>query len=281
MSAPRPFRLVNIDPRRREGELLWPARMDEAVVHELERRLGDFGTAGQLQQRPAPRGGGIVRREHFRFYRSAEAPGDYDFVALSVDAAFKDAATSSYVVIQLWGRSPPRNYLLAQVRERLTFTKTAQAILRMRAAAAHAVNVTLIEDKANGPAIIDVLRRTVPGVLAVEPRGSKPARAEAVAPLIQAGNVYVPDPQEQPWAEGFVGEWCSVPSAAFWDQVDASTQYLVRYGHAMRASVGDALVVGSGGAERADGVSGARDAPWASGVSGGVMAELGVTSPWD
>lgn len=223
------------DPRTKEGELMWPKRVPEPVVKGLEELLGEIGTAGQLQQRPIPRGGGIVKDEQFKRYKLADIQGTYDapdffdFQALTTDAAFKDTLKSSYVVVQVWGRRKADSYLLAQVRERLSFTKTIKAIQQLRQSYPKA-NATLIEDKANGPAIIDVLSREVPGIIAVEPIGSKEARAEAAAPLIHAGNVFVPDETECKWTKAFIAEWLAVPTGAFWDQVDASAQYLLKYG---------------------------------------------------
>jgi predicted phage terminase large subunit-like protein len=163
----------------------------------------------------------------------------------------------------------------------MSFTATLEQLRGVRSRYAN-TNVILIEDAANGPAIIDVLRRELPGVLPVKPAGSKVSRAEAVAPLIQAGNVHVPDPERARWVEAFVSEWCAVPNNAFWDQVDAAAQYLLAYGRAtVRADIGGALVVG-GGATGIAGVGaalGAGDSPWAVSVGGDVRAALG--SPWD
>lgn len=240
--------------------------MPEETVATLERALGSFGVAGQLQQHPSPRGGGIVTRDNFRFYKGAAPSAEgFDLNVISVDAAFKDTKLSSYVVIQMWGRSPPNNYLLAQMRDRMSFIKTLAAIRKMRDSFER-TNVIMIEDKANGPAIIDVLRKSIPGVIPEEPHGSKMARAEATAPLIEAGNVWVPDPDEQPWVESFISEWCAIPTNAFWDQVDAASQYLNKYGGAvLRGSVGESFVVG-GAAENSEGAAAfSSDSPWGSG----------------
>lgn len=220
------------DPRTKEGELLWPQRMGEGAVKKLESDLGPFGAAGQLQQRPSPRGGGIVKRDDFIFYKLsqlAEIIARADLFCITTDAAFKDQETSSYVVVQTWARCAPYSYLLKQTRDRLSFVRTIEAINEHRIAYPQ-VSSILIEDKANGPAIINVMQSKVPGVNAVEPVGSKQARAEAAAPLITAHNVVLPDPEEQPWVEAFISEWCAVPTNAFWDQVDASDQYLLKYG---------------------------------------------------
>lgn len=246
---------------RREGEALDPVRYSKERLEAIRTVIGSYAFAALYQGRPTPKGGGIITREDFRFYRREEVEGlKFDLVALSVDAAFKDADTSSYVVIQAWGRVGIRHYLLAQKRARLTFTRTMEAILAMRSAIqtrGYAVNASLIEDKANGTAIIDVLTTRVPGIIAVEPHGSKVARAEAVAPLIEAGNVWVPDPQQEPWVEAFLHEWLAVPTGAFWDQVDACAQYLLRFGVVqLPVNLEGAAAVTGGVAEEA------ADTPW-------------------
>jgi predicted phage terminase large subunit-like protein len=87
----------------------------------------------------------------------------------------------------------------------------------------------LIEDKANGPAVIQMLQHEIPGILAVNPEGGKMARAAAVSPVIEAGNVYLPHPQIAPWVTGFIEECAAFPNGAHDDQVDAATQALLRW----------------------------------------------------
>ena len=81
----------------------------------------------------------------------------------------------------------------------------------------------LVEDKANGPAVIASLRHEIEGLIAVNPEGGKQARAAAVSPQIEAGNVYLPHPDIAPWAEGLIEECAGFPFAAHDDQVDALT----------------------------------------------------------
>lgn len=213
------------DPRTVDGELMCPARFSEAEVSKLETVLGSFGTAGQLQQRPTPRGGGIVKRADFKFYRRADGLPEFDMIVDSWDCAFKDTNLSSFVAGGKWGRFGVRKYLLQQERKRMTFTETLAAITRMRDDE-YTPNAVLVEDKANGPAVMDTLRDKVSGLIPVEPRGSKFARASAVSPQIEAGEVWLPHPDEEPWVELFLSEWCAVPTNAFWDQVDQCSQAL-------------------------------------------------------
>ena len=87
----------------------------------------------------------------------------------------------------------------------------------------------LIEDKANGSAVIQMLAHEIPGILPVNPEGGKVARAAAVSPLIEAGNVYLPHPQLCLWVNGLIEECAAFPNGAHDDQVDAMTQALLRW----------------------------------------------------
>jgi predicted phage terminase large subunit-like protein len=118
-------------------------------------------------------------------------------------------------------------------------------------------DAVLVEDKANGPAVIDTLKDKVSGLIAIEPRGSKFARASATSPQIEAGEIYLPHPDEEPWVEAFISEWCAVPNNAFWDQVDQSSQAMDYFqGHSAfdptarrrrpRAAAGDSYLGGVG-----------------------------------
>ena len=89
-----------------------------------------------------------------------------------------------------------------------------------------------VEDKANGTAVIELLRRKVPGLIAVEPKGGKVVRAQAVAPYIEAGNVYLPHPSIAPWVHDFMEECANFPNGAHDDDVDAMTQAISNMGEA-------------------------------------------------
>ena len=67
--------------------------------------------------------------------------------------------------------------------------------------------------------------------MAVTPEGGKDARAAAVSPSIEAGNVYLPHPQFAPWVTGFIEECAQFPNGAYDDQVDAMSQALIRLLH--------------------------------------------------
>jgi predicted phage terminase large subunit-like protein len=95
----------------------------------------------------------------------------------------------------------------------------------------------LIEDKANGSAVIQMLAYEIPGLLPINPQGGKVARAHAVSPLIEAGNVYLPHPDWQPWVRDFIEECAAFPNGAHDDQVDAMTQALLRWHMAQEETI--------------------------------------------
>src|SRR5580658_9894510 len=146
----------------------------------------------------------------------------------SWDCAFKDLETSDYVVGQAWGRLRSMCFLADQVRGRMDRPATVKAVRELSQRWPQTL-AKLIEDKANGTAVIQMLSRELPGILPVNPSGGKIARAAAVSPLIEAGNIYLPHPQYAPWVNDFIEECAAFPNGAHDDQVDAMTQALLRW----------------------------------------------------
>lgn len=237
------------DPRAQPGELLWPERFGAKEIADLKISLGSYAAAGQLQQRPSPAGGGLIKRHWFKFWQPrganlppvmvrfpdgtqrqvmAEPIATVDERAQSWDCSFKDLDTSDFVVGQVWGRLGSYFLLLDQVRDRMDCPATVKAVRALSAKWA-GCSAKLIEDKANGSAVLQMLGREIPGLLPVNPGGGKVARAAAVSPLIEAGNVYLPHPAQAPWVEDFIEECAAFPNGAHDDQVDAMTQLLLRW----------------------------------------------------
>lgn len=222
--------VVSLPALSDSGDALWPDAYPVERLEAIKRAVGSRVWEALYQQRPSPDDGGLLRRNWWKFYR--QAPSDFDEIIQSWDATFKDTQGSDYVVGQVWGRVGADKYLLDQVRARMDFPATVQAIRTMSAKWPKAT-AKLVEDKANGPAIIATLKSEVTGLIPVEPQGSKQARAAAVSPQIEAGNVYLPDPSHEPkvpWVHDFIEECAAFPNGAHDDQVDAMTQALQRLG---------------------------------------------------
>jgi predicted phage terminase large subunit-like protein len=216
------------EAHRKAGEALHPERYSLAQLMATRAALGARDWAALYQQRPAPDGGAIFRKDWLRYWLPKDLPRKFDRMLISWDMAFKDRDDSDFVVGQVWGRSGADHYLLDQVRGRLGFTATLQAFTALAGKWPQALE-KLIEDKANGPAVIDALKHKVAGLIPIEPDGSKAARAHAVTPLFEAGNVHIPDPQVADWASDYEAELLQFPAGAHDDQVDATTQALRRW----------------------------------------------------
>ena len=217
------------DPRKEEGALLWPDRYGPEWVAEQKKRMGSYAYAAQFQQRPAPLEGGMFNRSWWKFYRTDPAlllEGGTNDQCWSWDMAFKGQDDSDFVVGQAWARKGADFYLVHQIRARMTYTATKAAV-KAGAAKFPRIGAKLVEDKANGSAVIDDLKSAVGGLIPVKPEGGKEARGAVVQPYAEAGNIYLPDPSIAPWVEDYIAEFQNFPKGAHDDQVDATSQAIV------------------------------------------------------
>jgi predicted phage terminase large subunit-like protein len=200
------------------GEALCPARYDLEALQDRRRVMGEYGFNALFQQHPSPPTGGLFKRSWWQFYR--EAP-KFERVIASWDLTFKDGPKNDFVVGLVIGQRGADFYVIDCIRERMAITETLPAIL-------NTVNrykpvVTVVEDKANGPAAIAMLKSKT-SILAINPQGGKFSRASAISPLVEAGNVFLPERSR--WGSAFVEEFAAFPNAAHDDQVDALSQGL-------------------------------------------------------
>lgn len=211
----------------RDGQALVPELHPIDKLLETKATLGDYFWSAMYQQSPKPIGGAIFKDYGVRYYLPKELPTSFDEVIHSWDMTFKEGEGSDYVVGQVWGKKGANSYLLHQVRERMGFMDTLKAVKKMAEQYPEG-RKKLVEDKANGPAIIDALKATVSGLTPIEPDGSKVARAHAMTAEWEAGNVWLPHPDIAPWIKETVGYITSFPACAYDDEIDAMTQ-AIRY----------------------------------------------------
>ncbi len=211
---------------REEGDILNSERFNKTVLTNLKKAMGSAQYIGQFQQQPSPAEGGLLKRDWWQYYK--QTPTQFDEIIQSWDMTFKETISGSYVVGQIWGRVGANKYLLDQVRDRMDFPTTLSAVRNLSAKWPQA-NAKLVEDKANGPAVIDALRREVSGLIAVAPQGSKEARVAAISPDVEAGNVHLPASNIAPWIHDFVEECTAFPKATTDDQCDCMSQALLRF----------------------------------------------------
>jgi predicted phage terminase large subunit-like protein len=226
------------DPRQ-VGEALWSFKHNEEDM-ELMRIKSAMVYAGQYQQRPAPKEGNIFQDKHVHFYKTL--PENIYFKVHSWDMTFKEQSKSKkgkvdYVVGTEWGKQAgsDRLYLFPDmVREKMGFSKTLKTVHEF--ARKHPdYKAILIEDKANGSGIIDMLSKQYTDeegniwpklrrVIEVEPNGSKQERLEGQIPMYEAKEIWLPHPSIAPWIEDYINEHKVFPNGKNDDQVDSGTQ---------------------------------------------------------
>ncbi len=228
------------DPRTRDGELIAPEIHSAAHLAERRATLGTAGYSSQYLQSPTDDEGGLFRREWWRFHKpdgiaaaSARRPaGCTDApatpmpsegrIVVSLDAAFKDLKTSDNVCFLVARIVGAQRYILERRHGKMSFSRTKETLVDL--AASYRGATFLVEDKANGTAILDALRVDVPNLIPISPKESKEARAAAVSPGVEAGQVFLPD--GAPWLSDFVEELAAFPRGKHDDQVDALSQLL-------------------------------------------------------
>ena len=220
-------KIPHLDPTdpREPGEPLWPQKYSSKQLATIKATVGSYEWSSLYQQTPSPPSGAIFQREWFQYYQ--KVPDKLDEVIQSWDFTFKDTNESDYVVGQVWGRKGADKYLLDQVRGKMSFMDSINAVISLSAKWPMA-KAKIIEEKANGPAVISVLKKQISGLIPYNPRGSKVERAYAVTPQFEAGNVYIPHPKLANWVHDYVEELVAFPNGLHDDQVDCTTQALIR-----------------------------------------------------
>ena len=218
---------------RKPGEALCPELGKDAKwLAEFKRSYLSDAQGGArawmalYQCSPRVEGGNLVRRDWWRFY-DPKTVTSFGTEVISVDAAFKGAEDNDFVAITVWGKRGNDYYLRYCLNRHLDFPGTLAAIRTVRGIYPNA-RAVLVEDKANGSAVIQVLQSEM-FCIPIQPLGGKVARVNAVSPAIESGHVFVPEGEV--WVEEFLGQWTSFPAGAHDDMVDSGSQalrYLLR-----------------------------------------------------
>lgn len=235
------------DPREVDGELLWPKVFNREKLNYYRKEQGSYAYGAQFLQSPAPPIGGIVHRDWWRFYDSTR-PGSggnmcitadskerfVDEIIQSWDMTFKATNDTDYVVGQVWGRSGADKFLLDQIRKRLNLPDTKKALRDMTNKWPE-TSAILVEEAANGAGVIQELQREISGLIPINPQGDKVGRLQAISAQVESGNVFLP--RKAYWVDDYIEEFAAATPAGggrFWDQIDATSQALLRLGKIRR-----------------------------------------------
>lgn len=237
------------DDPRQVDEWLCEAAFSEEDEEEVRRSMTGRHYDAQYGQRPSADSGGTFKRAWFaQRYSSSpvelERRGNFDWIEISVDCAFKDHQKADYVVAQVWGwkksRRPtdkrmqgggiaPGRYLLHEVRGRMDVVDTCQMLRDLKGAYPRVRRVT-VEEAANGHAVIQTLKREGhEKITGYKPKASKAARAALGAVSFEAGDVWLPEAIHAPWVSDYIEEHVAFPAGANDDRVDATSQVMLRW----------------------------------------------------
>lgn len=219
---------------REENDILNPARFSRKVLDELKRTMGSMQFAGQFQQSPVPDEGIIFKREWLnKTFRELPAGAT---IIQSWDLPFKNSEASAKCAGIVMARKGAELFILDCVNDKMSFVDSVTAIKDLTKKHPKARG-KVVEDKANGPAIIDFLKKDVPGMIPFNPRGSKEDRALSVAPYFEAGNVYFLE--GAPWAGDLREDLRKFPNGTYKDTVDATVQAILYLMDKPKTSFGD------------------------------------------
>jgi len=230
------------DPRTEEGELLWKERFDEKSVNDLKTSMTVYQQSGQLQQRPTPKEGTIFKRKWFK-KRWTTLPA-FSRVIQTWDLTFGESETSAYNVGYTLGLDTPNIYVIDELRIKMDINGQIKQLPLFRKLHPNCREI-LVENAANGKAAVGLLKKKIPGLILVTPKGSKEDRADAVTYLFEGGNVYFPQDDYEGWAtmpdkedevvvEEAIEEIISFgPKARYRDRVDSLVHGLEKLGRVM------------------------------------------------
>lgn len=251
------------DPRTYEGELMFPKRFSQTTVDSLKHTLGEYATAGQLQQRPSPDGGGVLKATAFRLWPKGKAIPQIAYVLQSYDTAFTENTENDPTACTVWGvfgqvidGELVRCVLLMDAwDDHLTYPVLRPKVIKDwnekyggepsdPTNPARKPDAIIIEEKGSGISLIQDLQKARVPVIPYNPgRASKVTRAHLAAPLLESGVFYVLEsnkldkdgkPQAVKWARKFLEQLEQFPNGEHDDYVDTFTQaaqYLHRTEH--------------------------------------------------
>jgi len=186
--------------QRSAGDILHPAFESEDALKVTRATIGEYNFAGQYQQSPAPLGGGMVKKEWLKYYKSLPS---FDQILVSCDTGNKPTELADYSAITVWGYRDPDIYLLHVYRAKLDYPNLKRTVVDV--AARYHADVVLIEEKASGIQLIQELKEArVRGVKGYEPKGDKVMRLHAQCATIENGGLWLPN--EAPWLAEYVHE---------------------------------------------------------------------------
>ena len=225
------------DPRKEEGELLFPGRFPREVVDRDKKVMGAFATAGQFQQRPTPREGGMFQHEWFTQFLKVAPAGTrwargWDLAATDDDP--KSARTAGV----LMGEAPDGRIIVGDARAKRfgpdgVIKMVQSTAIEDRRKYKHVAGSVPQDPGAGGKSWAQTIVKALVGhpyTYSVEP-SDKVTRAMGLSAQFEAGNVWL---IEGDWNDEYIDEMCMFPGGVLKDLVDASSR---AFDHLMNGSL--------------------------------------------
>lgn len=215
------YKVMFQDPRF-PGEALWPHKESARELEIVKTRTGTIKFSALYQQRPSDLAGNMISRTWFKFYDVL--PSRFDSVIITADLAFEGTEKSDPCAFHCWGKLGANTYLL-DVREGKFEFKDSLSEFEAFCRANPLASLKLVEKKANGAALLSMVKSKVPGVVGFnpDPHGSKAQRFKSTTPFIEAGNVFFPSNLRAKWSDDVINQMCRFPKAKNDEHVDCYT----------------------------------------------------------
>lgn len=214
---------VEADFRSVPGEALCPERYNEKALMQIKAAIGSREFGALYQQNPQATDAAIFKPSWWQYRSMNREEAKWQRVVLSVDCAFTATATSDFVAIVTLGQREDGTYdVIDVINERIDVIGTMNAI--QQAVYRWSPSAVLVEAAANGHAVIQMMKKKIPNIIAIKPDKSKIARASGAAPMIEAGTVYLPISAH--WLPFVLDQFSTFPVGRNDDVVDAVTQGL-------------------------------------------------------
>ena len=196
-------------------------------MDNIEKSLGSYASAGQLQQRPMPKGGGILKAEWWVPWENSNLP-DIEYVLQSWDTAFSTKEKTSYSARTTWGVFRKNGQVNAIVLD-MWYDRVTYPELRKIAQESYydyEPDAVLIEKKASGQSLLQDLRMAGVPVIEYMPDRDKEARAHASSALLEDGRIWYPSNKK--WCKDLIDICATFPATENDDIVDTCTQAWLR-----------------------------------------------------
>jgi predicted phage terminase large subunit-like protein len=214
------------------GNPIWPEYWKKDELLSVKASLNEQKWQAQWQQAPTSEEGSIIKREWWQKWESKTPPNNIQHIIQSYDTAYSKKETADYSAITTWGvftsEADGKVYLilLDAVKGRWEFPELKRKALAKYKE--YEPETIIIEAKASGLPLTHELRQVgIPVTNFTPSKGNdKHVRVNAVAPVFEAGQVWVPDER---WAQEVIEECAAFPFGDNDDYVDSTTQAVLRF----------------------------------------------------